>query len=306
MLRMAIPKGSLEEGLFKLFQQADLPIKRSGIRDYDLTIEDPRINDAVLLRAQEVSKYVEEGEFDFGITGLDWIMETESNVQEVADLRFSKQGWSSVKIVLATDISNPISDVREIDNRSRVVTEYPRLTRRFFKKIGKGKIKIRISYGATEVKVPRLAEYLVDVTETGETLKRNNKKIIAVLLESSTKLIANQKSWQDEKKRIAIEEISMLLLSVISAQDKVLIKMNIPEIKVSELVKYIYGRTVRPPTISPVVISRDDSEDDNISDGSWKMIETVVNKSDLNSILPEIRVIGAKDIIELNVSKMIS
>lgn len=295
MLRLAVPKGSLEEGTLNLFEQAGLPIKRRNGRDYNLGVDDPRISEALMLRPQEIAKYMSEGEFDIGITGLDWIIETESAVKEVADLQFSKQGWKKVKIVLATDISNPVDSPNGINVNSKVVTEYPRITRRFFKKIGKGKISIRGSYGATEVKVPRLADYLVDVTETGETLKRNGKKILAVILESSTKLIANNESWQDPEKRKAIEEIKMLLVGVLGARDKTLIKMNVLSSRLEMLIQTL--PSLRPPAISRLYMPKTKEE--------WFMIETVVEKDKLNLIIPQIKELGAEDILEVDISKMI-
>ncbi len=297
MLRLTVPKGSLENGTFELFKRADLPIMRSDERDYSLKINDPRIVETVLLRPQEIPRYVEEGEFDIGISGLDWIIETQSTVKEVADLKFSKQGWSAVEVVLATYESNPVERVEEIDPRARVVTEYPRLTKRFFRQNGKRKVSIRLSHGATEVKVPRLADYLVDVTETGTTLKRNGKKIIEVILKSSTKLIANVESWKDESKRKAIEEIAALLKGVIAAQDKALIKMNVPKAKIKELVDYLPA--LRAPTISPFYSNK------FYNGGEWMMIETVVEKNLLSVIIPEVKARGAKDILEINISKMI-
>jgi len=297
MLRIAIPKGSLEEGTFKLFELANLPIRRENSRGYNLFIDDPRISEVMMLRPQEIAKYVEEGEFDLGITGYDWILETEAVVKEVADLEFAKQGWRKVKIVLATDISNPINKPEDILPNSRVVTEYPRLTRRYFKKLGKAKISIRGSYGATEVKVPRLADYLVDVTETGETLRRNNKKILAVIIESSTKLIANFDSLKDSKKRQAIDEITTLLLGVIKARGRVLIKMNVLSQNIKQIVDYL--PSLQSPTIFPLWPKNDNPRE------KWFMVETVVEEAKLNIILPKIKELGARDILEINISKMI-
>lgn len=297
MIRIAIPKGSLEEGVFRLFDQADLPIKRSNKRDYALHIDDPRIKETLMLRPQEISTYVEDGEFELGITGFDWIVENQSNVQEVSDLRFSKTGWRKVKIVLATDVANPVSSVEEIKPNSRVVTEYPRLTKRFFKNAGKGRVSVRGSHGATEIKVPRLADYLVDVTETGETLTRNNKKILATLLESTTKLIANKSAWEDPKLRKEIEEVASLLGGVVNSQGKTLIKMNVEQKQVDALIEEL--PVLRPPTISPFYSKHNGYERE-----SWVMVETVVDKSSLNLLLPRLKELGAKDILELDVSKM--
>lgn len=296
MLRIAIPKGSLEEGTFRLFEQANLQIRRKDSRDYNLVIRDPRISEAIMLRPQEIASYISEGEFDLGITGKDWIVETESAVKEVADLRFSRGGLGNVKIVLATDISNPVDEVSEISPNARVVTEYPKITRRYFRRLNKGKVSLRMSYGATEVKVPRLADYLVDVTETGTTLIANGKKILDVILESSTLLVANLESWDDPEKRQAIEEVSELLLGVVRARDKALIKMNVPESKLNNLLLYLPA--LRSPTLSQLYSSDDEQE-------KWFMIETVVEKSGLNILIPEIKKMGATDILEVDVSKVI-
>lgn len=296
MLKIVIPKGSLEESTLKLFSQADLPIIRRNSRDYNLSINDPRIEEAMMLRAQEIPKYVEEGEFDIGITGYDWIIETGVAVKEVADLQFSKQGWRKVKIILATDNSNSVNDVSEIKANSKVVTEYPRLTRRYFKSIGKGKVSIRGSFGATEVKVPRLADYLVDVTETGETLRQNNKKILDVILESSTKLIANVESWNDPEKRKDINEICSLLSGTITAQDKTLIKMNVAERDLQRIIDFLPA--LRTPTISSLFLRNKAQEE-------WFMVETVVEKEKLNVIIPKVKELGAEDILEIRISKII-
>lgn len=296
MLKIAIPKGSLEEGTFNLFKQADLPIRRRNNRDYNLSIDDPRILEAFMLRPQEIANYVSDGEFDLGITGLDWVSETEAAVVEVADLAFSRGGWSPVKIILATNGDNPVTDVRDIDPRSRVVTEYPRLTRRYFEKLNKRKIRIRMSYGATEVKVPRLAEYLVDVTETGRTLRENGKKILDTIMVSSTKLIANMGSWDNPKKKKAMEEIAELLLGVIRARDKVLIKLNVKEENLQAVNDYLPAELA--PTIS-LLMPRTQSL------GKWYAVETVVQKSQLNVIIPEIKKLGARDILEIDVKKVV-
>lgn len=296
MLRIAIPKGSLEEGTFQLFQEANLKIRRKDSRDYNLVICDPRISESILLRPQEIASYVSEGEFDLGITGRDWIMETESAVKEVANLKFSRGGLGNVKIVLATNNDNPVNNVEDINPESKVVTEYPKITRRYFRKLGKGKIKLRMSYGATEVKVPRLADYLVDVTETGTTLVANGKKILDVILESSTLLIANLQSWNNLEKRQAIEDITELLLGVVRARENVMIKMNISKSKLEPLLSYLPA--LRSPTLSQLYQCNCDNE-------NWYMVETVVEKSKLNILIPEIKKMGAKDILEVEVSKII-
>lgn len=295
MLRIAVPKGSLEEGTFELFEQAGLKINRADDRSYKLFIDDPRISETLMLRPQEIAGYVAEGEFDLGVTGLDWIVEEGVDVKEVLDVQFSKRGFGKVKIILATNKDNPVNNIEEINTASRVVTEYPVITRRFFRKFGKGKVKIRLSYGATEVKVPRLAEYLVDVTETGETLRKNGKKVINVIMESSTKLIANPKSLKDQEKRKAIEDIKMLLSSAIDARSRVLIKMNVPKEKLDELLAYLPA--MKSPTITQLYRLNGEEE--------WFSVETAVEKPTLNVIIPRVKEIGARDIIELDILKII-
>ncbi|MFZ2188117.1 MAG: ATP phosphoribosyltransferase [Candidatus Moraniibacteriota bacterium] len=295
MLRIAIPKGSLEEGTFQLFKEADLRILRRGERDYNLQIDDPRISETFMLRPQEIPSYIQEGEFDLGITGYDWIVETNSNVQEVADLQFSKGGYRKVKIILATDNSNPVVDVKNIRDDARIVTEYPRITKDFFQQLEKDKVSIRLSHGATEIKVPRLADYLVDVTETGTTLRENGKKILAVILESSTKLIANIDSWNDPEKRQSMKDIAGLLMGVLYAKGRVLIKMNVVEKNLNALIETL--PSMKGPTISSLLKRGNGGE-------KYFAVETIVEKSQLNILLPEIRRAGATDILEINVDRI--
>lgn len=295
MLRLAVPKGSLEEGTFELFEQAGLKINRADDRSYKLFINDPRISETLLLRPQEIAGYVAEGEFDLGITGLDWIAEKEVDVKEVLDVQFSKRGFGNVKIVLATDENNVVSRPEDINTTSRVVTEYPSMTRRYLRGFGKGKVKIRLSYGATEVKVPRLAEYLVDVTETGETLKKNGKKIIDVIMESSTKLIANPGSWKNQEKRKAIEDIKMLLSSAIDARSRVLIKMNVSKNGLEKLLAYLPA--MKSPAVTRLYCLDGEEE--------WFSVETAVKKSELNVIIPNVKELGARDIVELDILKIV-
>jgi len=300
MLKLALPKGSLEEGTFRLFEKANMPIYRRNERDLELKIDDPRISKTIMLRPQEIPKYVEEGDFDLGITGWDWVREREAVVEVVKDLGYSKRGWGKVKIVLATDDQNPIEKLEDINAaRSRVITEYPRITRNFFRKIGKGKVSIRFSYGATEGKVPALADYFVDVVETGETLRRNRNKVLAIILESSTKLISNKESWGNDEKRQAIEEVSLLLSSVIEAENKILIKMNVSKENIEKLVDFL--PSLRSPTVSPLY----PNGSVNSPGKEWFMVETVVEKSRLNILIPQIKSLGARDILEIDISKMV-
>jgi len=293
VLKLVIPKGSLEEGTLNLFQQANLPIIRSSDRDYNGWINDARIAEVMILRPQEIPEYVDDGTFDVGVTGLDWIVERGKNVKIVDDLKFAKKSWNKVKIILACQSNSLVNSAEEVPNKSRIVTEYPQLTKRFFRNLGI-KVSIKLSYGATEPKVPMIADFLVDVTETGETLTTHNKKIIAVLLESSTKLIVNPESYKDPAKRQAIDEINSLLQGVIYAQSASLIKMNTVESNLDALLKEVPA--MRAPTISRLQIAGEEK---------WYAVETVVQQKDLNRLIPLFKQLGACDILEIKLRKAI-
>lgn len=294
MLKLVIPKGSLEEGTFNLFEQANLPIIRESSRDFNVSINDARIAEVMILRPQEIPEYVADGIFDLGVTGLDWIMERAKNVVIVDDLKFAKKSWNKVKIVLACQADNPVNSAEQVPKESRVVTEYPNLTKRYFREKGI-QVSVKLSYGATEPKVPKIADFLVDVTETGETLKANNKKIVAVLLESSTKLIANPNSYQDPNKRQAIDEINSLLQGVIRAQEASLIKMNVAESNLKALLKEVPA--MKAPTVSQLMINGDSEQ--------WYALETVVQQKELSRLIPLFKRLGACDILELKLRKVI-
>ncbi|HUV81684.1 MAG TPA: ATP phosphoribosyltransferase [archaeon] len=290
MLDIVIPKGSLEEQTLLLFKQADLPIKKTD-REYNPQINDPRIKRVKILRPQEIPTYVDQGYFDLGITGLDWIKESGSNVVEVADLPYSKQGEGNVKIVIAVPQNDmTIKTAADIKPNSRVSTEYPNLTKSYFEKLGIP-IEIFFSYGATEAKVPELVDVVVDLTETGSTLRKNGLKIVDVITESSTKLIANNKSWADPKKRQSIEEIRTLLLAVIEARGKVLIDLNVHKDKLDALVEALPA--MKKPTVNQLYKS------------DYYAVETVVNKNEINILIPKLKSLGAEDILELNISKIV-
>jgi ATP phosphoribosyltransferase len=290
MLDIVIPKGSLEEQTLLLFKQADLPIKKTD-REYNPQINDPRIKRVKILRPQEIPTYVDQGYFDIGITGLDWIKESGSDVVEVADLPYSKQGAGNVKIVIAVPQNDmTIKTAADIKPNSRVSTEYPNLTKSYFEKLGIP-IELFFSYGATEAKVPELVDVVVDLTETGSTLRKNGLKIVDVITESSTKLIANKKSWADPKKRQSIEEIRTLLLAVIEARGKVLIDLNVHKDKLDALVEALPA--MKKPTVNQLYKS------------DYYAVETVVNKNEINILIPKLKSLGAEDILELNISKIV-
>ncbi|CAD6494142.1 MAG: ATP phosphoribosyltransferase [Candidatus Argoarchaeum ethanivorans] len=289
MLNLVLPKGSLEEQTLMLFKQADLEIKKTA-RDYNPTIDDPRVDKIKILRPQEIPKYIEEGYFDIGISGRDWVVESNSDVVEVADLPYSKRGSGKVKIVVATPIEKHINSAGDIKPYSRVATEYPNITRAYFDKLGIP-VKTYFSYGATEAKVPEIMDIIIDVTETGSTLRRNGLKIIDVIMESNSKLLANKECWKDAEKRRAIEQLKTLLLSVIEARGKVLLDMNVIEDKLEDLIQILPA--LKKPTISKLYQS------------DYYAIETVVSKSEVNILIPMLKEKGAEDILELNISKIV-
>ncbi|MCL6471938.1 MAG: ATP phosphoribosyltransferase [Firmicutes bacterium] len=289
MLSIALPKGSLEEQTLMLFAEADLEIKKHS-RGYNPIINDPRISKVKILRPQEIPKYVEEGYFDLGIGGYDWIVESAADVVEVADMPYAKTGAGVMRLVVAVPEASPINDPGDIPPGSRVSTELPNVTRRYFEKIGVP-VKISFSYGATEAKVPELVDVVVDLTETGETLRRNRLKIIGTILESTTRLMANKDAWADPEKRRAIEEVKTLLLGVIEARGKVLISMNVPEDKLEDVVSVLPA--LKNPTVSKLYNS------------NYFAIETVVEKASVNILIPQLKAKGAEDIIELAISKIV-
>lgn len=290
MINFVIPKGSLENQTLKLLSLADLTVERSDDREYDAEIDDPRIGGVKILRPQEIPEYVQDGYFDLGITGQDWILETGADVVGVADLPYTKRGFGKIRIVLAVSEKSKINSTQQIKTGIKISTEYPNLTRQYFRKLGKS-VKIYPSYGATEAKVPDIVDAIVDLTETGATLRRHGMKVIDTILETSTKLIANKKSYKNPKKREAIEEIKTLLLGAISAQGRVLIKFNISEEKLKRIIKILPA--LKAPTIS------------KLFDGNYCAIETVVEKSQINLLIPKLKKFGAEDIIEIPLSKIV-
>lgn len=291
MLSLVLPKGSLEDQTLKLFEQADLPVRRSSDRQYNATISDPRIGHVKVLRPQEIGGYVQKGYFDLGITGLDWIQETDSDVVSVMDMAYNKQGVGApVKIVLAVANESGIQKPEDIKPGSRISTEYPNLTRRFFEGLGIP-VEVLLSYGATEAKVPDIADGVVEVTETGSTLRKNGMSIIAVLLESTTQLVANRQSYGDPVKRGEIEEIKTLLDGVLTARGKVLIKLNVSEANLQAVVDIMPG--MKAPTIS------------HLYGAEFYAVEAVTVKSEVNLLIPRLKHAGAEDILEIPISKIV-
>jgi ATP phosphoribosyltransferase len=291
MLRLVIPKGSLENQTLALFEAADIRLIRGSDRDYHGTVDDPRLDSFSLLRPQEIPRYVEEGFFDVGLTGLDWVMETGSKVETIAELAYSK-GYVGgiVSVVLAVADNSGITTAEEIRPGSRISTEYPNLTKKLFQELGIP-VKIFVSYGATEAKVPEIVDAIVDVTETGSTLRHNRLRIIHTLLKSPTLLIANPASWADPEKRQALEELKILIFGAVDARGKVLVKLNVKEEDLEPVLELIPALTA--PTVS------------RLAHQEGYAIESVVPKNKINVLIPTLKAKGATGIIELPITKIV-
>jgi len=289
MITLALPKGSLEAQTLQLFKEADLEVKRTD-RDYNPCITDNRIGKIKILRPQEIPTYVEKGYFDLGISGLDWVHETGSDVVEVAKLSYSKTGEGNVKIVVAVHRDEPIDSVSRIRPGSRVTTEYPELTKKYFSQLG---IPVQLfhSFGASEAKVPDLMDVVVDLTETGTTLRKNGLKIIGQIMESYTVIIANKASWADAQKRREIEEIKTLLFGVIEARNKVLLTMNVPTHAMERIVAALPA--MKKPTVG------------RLHGIDYYSIQTVVPKNAVNQLIPKLKACGAEDILEIPITKIV-
>lgn len=289
MLSLTLPKGSLEEQTLLLFAQADIAIKKSS-REYNPTCEDPRIDRVKILRPQEIPVYVEQGYFDIGISGHDWVRESGADVVEVAELPYAKTGTGVVNMVLAVPQESPILSARDIPAGSRITTEFPKATKEFFDALGI-EVEVHFSYGATEAKVPEMMDALVDLTETGSTLRRNGLKIVDTILTSTTRLVANKEAWADPERRTAIEEIRTLLLGVIEARGRVLLSLNVPNARLDDVIAVLPA--MKRPTVNKLYGS-DDYE-----------ITTVADKCSVNVLIPALKAAGAEDILEIPISKIV-
>jgi len=289
-LRLVIPKGSLEEQTLSLLKAADLQVRRASARDYHGRIDDDRIERVSLLRPQEIPRYVEEGFFDLGITGRDWVVETGADVETVVSLEYAKSGAGTVRIVLAVPLDNPATTAADLPPGTRISTEYPSLTESHFARLG---IPVRVfpSYGATEAKVPEIVDAIVDVTETGSTLRAHGMKVIETLLTSEVLLIASRQAAADPGKRRAMEDVSTLLLGALRAQGRVLIKLNIALARLDDVLAILPA--MKAPTVSPLAGGRDYA------------VETVVDKGSVNTLIPRLKAGGASDILELPISKIV-
>jgi ATP phosphoribosyltransferase len=277
----------LQEATFAMMQKAGFKVS-VGSRSYIPNVDDPEI-EARLIRAQEISRYVELGVLDAGITGFDWIQENGSDVHEVADLIYAKQGMRPVRWVVAVHNDSKIHSVKDLQGK-RIATEAVGMTKRYLAKNGV-EAQVEFSWGATEAKVPELVDAIVELTETGSSLRANNLRIMDVVLQSTTKFIANRKTWQDEWKRRKIEQIAMLLQGALAAESRVLLKMNAPADKVEAISKIL--PSLHAPTINPLASS------------NWVAVESVVEEKVVREIIPELKRVGAEGIIELPLNKVI-
>jgi len=290
VLSLVIPKGSLERATLELFDAADLTVRRSSDRDYHAVIDDPRIERVRFLRPQEIPTYVEQGLFDFGITGRDWITETGAEVASLGELQYSKATSAPVRVVLAVPASVPWQSVDDLPEGVRISTELPSLTRRFLEARGVKAVVIP-SHGATEAKVPDIVDAIVDLTETGTSLRRNGLRILDTLLTSYTELIANSDAYADPAKRDAMEDIALLLRGAISARGNVLVKLNVSAADLAAVT------AILPAMSSPTITS--------LARGDMNAVEAVVPKRGVNTLIPALKAAGARDILEIPISKIV-
>jgi ATP phosphoribosyltransferase len=290
VLSLVLPKGSLEHSTLELFDAADLTVRRASDRDYHASIEDPRIDRVRFLRPQEIPSYVAEGLFDFGITGRDWIAETGADVASLGELPYSKATNDPVRVVLAVPASSGWESIADLPEGVRISTELPSLTKRFLEENGI-KAVVTPSYGATEAKVPDIVDAIVDLTETGSSLRRNGLKILHTLMSSYTELIAHHGAFEDAAKRAAMEDIALLLRGAIRARGNVLLKLNVGAADLAAVTQIL------PAMSSPTITS--------LARGDMHAVEAVVPKKDVNTLIPALRAAGGRDILEIPISKII-
>ncbi|HME07962.1 MAG TPA: ATP phosphoribosyltransferase [Bryobacteraceae bacterium] len=286
-LKLGLPKGSLETATIDLFRRAGFNITTSS-RSYFPAIDDPEI-ECMLIRAQEMARYVEDGVLDAGLTGRDWVRETEAQVETVADLIYAKQSFGKVRWVLAVPESSPFHSVQDLQGKV-IATELVAATGRYLESHGV-KAKVEFSWGATEVKPPELADAIVEVTETGSSLRANKLRIIDTVLESNTQLIANIGSWKDEWKRRKLEDVRMLLQSAINALGKVGLMLNVRKDCLPAVLAVLPA--LKNPTVS------------TLSDNEWLAVNTILDESDVRTLIPRLKEAGAQGIVEYPLNKIV-
>ncbi len=290
MLSVVLPKGSLERATLDLFDAADLTVRRGSDRSYHASIDDPRIDRVRFLRPQEIPTYLEQGLFDLGITGRDWIAETDANVVSLGELHYSRATSNPVRVVLAVPKDASWERAADLPEGVRISTEYPSLTRRFLDSRGV-KATIVPSYGATEAKVPDIVDAIVDVTETGSSLHAGGLRILETLLTSYTELVANPVAAGDTAKRAAMEDIALLLSGAIRARGNVLLKLNVPADRLRAVTSML------PAMSSPTITA--------LASSDMNAVETVVPKRGVNTLIPALKAAGARDILEIAISKIV-
>jgi ATP phosphoribosyltransferase len=289
ILRLGLPKGSLQESTFKMFRKAGFSVSLSSERSYFPSIDDPAI-ECVLLRAQEMSRYVQDGALDCGITGNDWILENRSDVARITDLMYAKQSMSKVRWVLAVPEHSGMKSVKDLHNK-RIATELVNVAKDFFR-THKVKVHVEFSWGATEVKVSSgLVDGIVELTETGRSLKANKLIEIATICESTTQFIANRRSFREPWKRDKMDEIALLLKGAIVAEAKVGVKMNVRRCDLEKVVRLLPA--LKNPTVSA------------LSSDGWHAVETVIDEKVIRTLIPALKKAGAEGIIEYPLNKVI-
>lgn len=287
VLKLGLPKGSLQESTLKLFKKAGYNVSVSS-RSYYPEIDDVEI-ETMLIRAQEMAKYVDDGVLDAGLTGKDWILEQGADVKEVAELNYAKGGLRPVKWVIAVPKDSKIKKVKDLQGK-RISTELVGFTKKYLKSKNI-KADIDFSWGATEVKPPHLCDAIVELTETGSSLKANNLRIVETILESSTRFIANKKAWKDKWKKKKMENIVLLLKGALAAEEKVGLKMNVPENSFKRIMTLL--SSMHSPTIS------------QLSDEGWFALEVIIDERIVRDLIPKLRSVGAEGIIEYPLNKVI-
>jgi ATP phosphoribosyltransferase len=287
LLKLGIPAGSLQQSTAELFERAGYNIKFSS-RSYYPTIDDQEI-ECLLIRAQEMARYVEQGVLDAGITGHDWVLETEADVVEVCELLFSKVSRRPVRWVLCVPDDSPVQSVKDLEGK-RIATEAVGLTKGYLAKHGV-QARVEFSWGATEVKPPKLADAIVEVTETGSSLRANDLRIVDEVLQSTTRLIANKQAYHDSWKKTKLDNISLMLLSCLHAEGKVGLMMNVARKDLDDVLRLLPA--LQKPTISA------------LSDPDWVDVITIVEESVVRNIVPQLKAMGASGIVEYPINKLI-
>ncbi|MGJ5819184.1 ATP phosphoribosyltransferase [Paludibaculum fermentans] len=286
-LKLGIPKGSLEQATVDLFRRAGFNITTSS-RSYFPSIDDPEV-ECMLIRAQEMARYVEDGVLDAGLTGRDWVIENDSEVETVADLIYAKQSFGKVRWVLAVPEASPVKTVKDLEGKI-IATELVGATKRYLAANGVT-AKVEFSWGATEVKPPELADAIVEVTETGSSLRANKLRIVETVMESNTQLVANKAAWADDWKRQKLEDMRMLLQGAINALGKVGLMLNVNKENLEAVLGVLPA--LKNPTISP------------LSDGQWFAVNTILDESTVRTIIPRLKQAGAEGIVEYPLNKII-